>query len=217
MENLLNVPAQTPNGPPTGGKKKMSKKAKVAMGVAGLFVVGGIGAAVSGGPDEKPATEVSQPAPATESPEPVVTPEPTTEPVEPTTEPEPEVVAPQPEPPAPVPAQPEPVVPGTDATTGETVPDAPTEYFPGDFDLSQAEDDEFVKLVIAQAPYAEYANPEAMVNVAMDTCAWIANGGTQDEMLLIANGVYAPGSGEWEAASAAIILGNAYYCPQFYK
>lgn len=181
-------------------------KKGVALSVAGLFLVGGIGVANSnnGGPaPEAPVT--AQESPKAEEP----------------VQPSPEPVAPSPEP-VQEEVQPEPVAPvapegPTDATTGVTVPDAPAparEAVAADFDLPQNYDDAFVAVVIEQVPFAQYANPDAMVDVAMETCAQLANGYTAADIEAIANAVYAPGTGEHDAAIAAIYVGNGFYCPE---
>lgn len=180
-------------------------KTGVALSIAGLFVAGAVGSTVTGGQDT-PAPEA--PVAAQESPKAEEPVQPSPEPVAPSPEPVQEEV--QPEPVAPV--QPE---GPTDGTIGETVPDAPArEYVAADFDLPQQYDDAFVSLVIEEVPFAQYANPEAMVDVAMETCAQLANGYTLADIELVANAVYAPGSGEHDAAIAAIYAGNGFYCPE---
>lgn len=191
--------------PQTEDKKKMSTKKKVLIGVAGVFAVGAVGAGVTGGFNKEEAqTQQVQEEPKEETPE-EVTPDPVV------VDPPPPVDPVQPEPPVGVaPVEPEvtePVAP---------MPEGEVEYFPGDFDLPQANDDEFISLVIDTTPSAAAYDPDAMVAVAMDTCAWIANGGTQDEMIIIVESVFEAGTPEWEAAVTTVIMGNAYYCPELY-
>lgn len=182
-----------------------SHKKGVALSVAGLFLVGGVGAAVNG-QDPEPTTapvtaeETTKPEePVQESPEPV---EPTQEPVQEEVQPEP--VTPEP----PVIVEPPVVVD----------PPQPEETPLHAYDLPASEDARFVQKAQDAFPILAYSTPESIITVAENTCLRAAAGMplTVQEAIALEAGASGELTPEEAATGIGVMYGGAeFYCPEF--
>lgn len=191
------------NKKPEDHKPKISRKKKVLLGVAGLLVVGGIGSAVTGGPEETPETPVSETAtdPPTVVDSPPPSPEPTSEPSETT------VVDP---PPGYVPGM-EPTEPYPSSPIPEEIPSA--EEMVAKYDLPQGMDDAYVEAVIREDSRLAYLDPDAMVMASMNACVLLENGANIDDVIDLATSeIYDPEA--VSMTSTAIAFGAGWYCPE---